>query len=180
MENIRNKLAEVVMRVNILGMISCLVTVLVVTVNVAVRKFSGGSLVIQGSGELSAYLLVVICMLAIPALQVRNGHIRVEMLLNRLPRRHREIWLSTVYILEFLICVLFIAGGVSKLKLFWETGTRTDVLNVPKWPFALVCLLGFAELAALIGLDAILMIRGCLHGSPGTDAVGKQVKNRGL
>lgn len=176
MENLRNKLAEAVVRVNTLGMISCLVTVLVVTVNVIVRKLSGGNLAIQGSGELSAYLLVVICMLSIPALQVRNGHIRVEVLLNRLPRRRREIWLSAVYILEFSICVLFLAGGVSKLKLFWETGTRTDVLNLPKWPFALVCLLGFTELSALVGLDAIVMIRTCLRSFSGTDTTGEPVK----
>ena len=163
MEIMRNKLAKAVVYVNILGMISCLVTVLVVTLDVIVRKVSGGSLAIPGSSELSAYLLVVICMLAIPVLQVRNGHIRVEMLLNRLPRRQRQIWLSAVYVLEFLVCLLFVAGGVSKLKLFLETGTRTDVLNVPKWPFALVCLLGFAELSALTGLDAILTIRGCLR-----------------
>lgn len=164
METIRNKLAKAVVYINVLGMLSCLATVFAVTLDVTIRKISGGRLAIQGSSELSAYLLVVICMLAIPALQVRNGHIRVEMLLNRLPCRRRELWLSVVYVLEFLICVLFVAGGVLKLQLFWETGTRTDVLNMPKWPFALVCLLGFAELTALIGLDAIAMIRGCLRG----------------
>ena len=157
MEKIRNVFGKIVTGVNYVGLASCFVMVFVVAIDVILRKVSGAQVSIKGSNEFSAYFLVVVCMLAIPAFQVKKGHIWVNMFVDMFPRRMRTVWLAVVHVIELAVCALFTYGAVMKLQNFMSTGTTTDVLNMPKWPFALVCLIGFAELTILLLIDTIQM-----------------------
>ena len=155
MEKIRNAFGKFVSGLNYIGMAACFVTVFVVAIDVILRKFSGAQLSIKGSNEFSAYALVVICLLAIPTFQVKKGHIWVNMFVDMFPAKMRSIWLGVVHVIELAVCVLLSYGALLKLKNFMSTGTTTDVLNMPKWPFALACLIGFVELTILILFDTI-------------------------
>ena len=142
-------------------MASCFVMVFVVAIDVILRKLTGAAVSIKGSNEFSAYFLVVICLLAIPAFQVKKGHIWVNMFVDMFPERFRMYWLAGIHVIELAVCAFFTYGGYLKLANFLSTGTTTDVLNMPKWPFALVCLIGFAELTVLVLMDTInLFVEG--------------------
>ena len=158
MEKIRNAFGKFVSGLNYIGLAACFVMVFVVAIDVILRKLSGAQLSIKGSNEFSAYFLVVICLLAIPTFQVKKGHIWVNMFVDMFPPKMRTIWLAVVHVIELAVCALLTYGALLKLQNFLSTGTTTDVLNLPKWPFALVCLIGFAELTILILLDAIQLI----------------------
>ena len=155
MSKIRDAVSKVVLGLNSIGMLCCFLTVFIVAIDVILRKVTGARVSIKGSNEISAYFLVVICMLAIPAFQVKKGHIWVNMFVDMFPPKLRAVWMSIISLLETVVCALFTYGGVLKLQNFLETGTATDVLNMPKWPFALICLLGFAELTVLLCIDTI-------------------------
>ena len=155
MQKIRSAVGKFVSILNYVGLASCFVMVFVVAIDVILRKVSGAQLSIKGSNEFSAYFLVVICLLAIPVFQVKKGHIWVNMFVDMFPPKMRTIWLGVVHLIELAVCALLSYGAVLKLQNFLNTGTTTDVLNMPKWPFALVCLIGFAELTILLLMDTI-------------------------
>lgn len=172
MEKIRSAFGKFVSALNWVGLASCFVMVFVVAIDVILRKASGAQYSIKGSNEFSAYFLVVICMLAIPAFQVKKGHIWVNMFVDMFPPKLRTVWLAVVHLIELAVCALLTYGAVLKLQNFLNTGTTTDVLNLPKWPFALVCLIGFAELTILILLDTVQLILDAARGTP--EAVKKE------
>lgn len=157
LKKFRDVFGKIVTGLNYIGLAACFATVFIVAIDVILRKVSGARVSIKGSNELSAYFLVVICMLAIPAFQVKKGHIWVNMFVDMFPAKLRTVWLAVVHLIEFAVVALFTYGGVLKLQNFLDTGTATDVLNMPKWPFALVCLIGFLELAILLCADTILL-----------------------
>lgn len=166
MEKIRKGFSKFVCGLNYIGLAACFVMVFVVAIDVILRKVSGAQLSIKGSNEFSAYFLVVICLLGIPVLQVKKGHIWVNMFVDKFPPKMRTVWLAVVHLIEVAVCAGLTYGAVLKLKNFLSTGTTTDVLNMPKWPFALVCLIGFAELTILILMDMILLIRDAVRNTP--------------
>ncbi len=166
MEKIRNAFGKFVCGLNYIGMAACFATVFVVAIDVILRKVSGAQLSIKGSNEFSAFFLVVVCLLAIPALQVKKGHIWVNMFVDMFPPKMRTIWLAVVHVIELAVCALLSYGALLKLQNFMSTGTTTDVLNMPKWPFALACLIGFAELTILVLMDLIQLIIDAAKNKP--------------
>ncbi len=164
MQKIRNAFGKFVSALNYVGLASCFVMVFVVAIDVILRKASGAQYSIKGSNEFSAYFLVVICLLAIPTFQVKKGHIWVNMFVDKFPPKMRTIWLAVVHLIELAVCALFTYGAVLKLQNFFSTGTTTDVLNMPKWIFALVCLIGFAELTILLLIDTIQLFMDAATG----------------
>lgn len=171
MEKFRNTFSKFVSGINYLGLAACFVTVFIVAIDVIIRKVSGATISIKGSNELSAYFLVVIVMLAIPVLQIRKGHIWVNMFVDKFPPRLRACWLGVVQIIELVVFVMFTYGAVLKLQNFLSTGTTTDVLNMPKWPFALIILIGFAEMTILVFIDMIQTFRGKDNDVPAAENV---------
>ena len=141
--------------INYLGLASCFVMVFVVAIDVIIRKLSHASISIKGSNEFSAYFMVVIVMLAIPTLRITKGHVWVSMFVDKFPPRFRLYWLGFIQVIELAVFAMLTYGGVLKLMNFISTGTTTDVLNMPKWPFALACLVGFAEMTVFMILDTI-------------------------
>lgn len=164
MEKIRNGFSKVVLGVNYAGLLSCFVMVFVVAIDVILRKIPGSVYSIKGSNEFSAYFLVVMCMLAIPVFQVKRGHVWVNMFVDKFPRRMRSYWLGVVHIVETLVCAGFVYGSVLKIKMFLDGNSTTDILNMPKWIFAAVCLIGFLELTILMLIDTIQHFINGAHG----------------
>ena len=166
MEKIRKGFGKFVCGLNYIGLAACFVMVFVVAIDVILRKVSGAQLSIKGSNEFSAYFLVVVCLLGIPVLQVKKGHIWVNMFVDKFPPKMRTVWLAVVHFFEVAVCGLLTYSAVLKLQNFVSTGTTTDVLNMPKWPFALAVLIGFAELTILILIDMIQLIIDAATNKP--------------
>jgi TRAP-type C4-dicarboxylate transport system permease small subunit len=80
------------------------------------------------------------------------------------PAKMRTVWLAVVHLIEVAVCALLSYGAVLKLQNFLNTGTTTDVLNMPKWIFALDCLIGFAELTILLLIDTIQLFMDAATG----------------
>ncbi len=154
-KKIRAVFSRIVGGINYLGLASCFVMVFVVAFDVILRKLSNASVSIKGSNEFAAYFMVVIVMLAIPTLRITKGHVHVSMFVDKLQPRLRAYWMGVISCIELAVFALLTYGSVLKLQSFISTGTTTDVLNMPKWPFALVCLIAFAEMTIFMILDTI-------------------------
>ncbi|MCF0120197.1 MAG: TRAP transporter small permease subunit, partial [Oscillospiraceae bacterium] len=149
------------------GMSACLVTVFIVAIDVILRKLSGQRLSISGSNEISQYLLVVMCMFAIPMLQIKRGHVWVDMFVNRFPKRFRSCWLGVITAIETIIAGAFTVGCYQHAMSLMSSGRTTDVLNMPWWPFAMICAIGFLEFTVILLIDSIIFFQ---EGAQKSDA----------
>ena len=153
MEKVRSAVAKVVNGVNYVGMLACFVCVFVVAIDVILRKVSGQTLGITGSNEISQYLLLIMCMTAIPMLQVKKGHVLVNMFVDKLPVRGRNRWYGVVMLLETIVAAAFCYGCFSYASVV--SNRLSDMLKLPNAPFCYICSFGFLELTVLFAIDTI-------------------------
>jgi len=149
------------------------VMVIVVAVDVVLRKVTGGTMRIDGSNEITGFFMVIVCTMWIPALQLKNGHILVTLFTDKFPYRFRCFWLCAIMLLESAVIALLTIGAYRKVvDLFtvgrraegapwWLSGRLTDVLNLPMWIFAVFVLLSFAEYFIISLIDTIQL---CIDG----------------
>ena len=152
-------------------MAACFVCVFVVAIDVILRKVSGQKLSITGSNELSTFLLLVMCMLSIPMLQIKKGHVWVNMFVDMMPGKVRSIWLGVILLLETAICIAFIYGCTAYGTV---VAVRTsDLLNLPWKPFCYLCAFGFLEFAVLLAIDTIQCFIDAAHGGEKKEAAAE-------
>ncbi len=155
MKKIRDAVGKVVSGISYISMFVCFIMVFVVAIDVILRKVSGQSLSIKGSNEFSSYFLIVIVMLAIPVMQVKKGHVWVNMFVDMFPAKLRSVWMGVVLFIETVVSGALCYGSVAQAVTLLENGRASDVLNMPWWPFALVCAFGFLELTIVLLIDCI-------------------------
>ncbi len=129
--------------------------VFVVAIDVILRKVSGQRFSISGSNEFSSYFLIVIVMLAIPVMQVKKGHVWVNMFVDMLPAKLNKVWMGIVLFVETVVSAALCYASVQQAITLFGNGRATDVLNMPWWPFAIVCAFGFFEFTVLLLIDSI-------------------------
>jgi len=90
---------------------------------------------IPGSVELSSYMLAVFILLGVAYTHQVKGHVRVEMLVSKLPKRTRlTLEVVTTLLSLFIIAILAWQAWVIGL----EEKTVSDMLRIPQWPFRLL------------------------------------------
>ncbi|MCL2121971.1 MAG: TRAP transporter small permease subunit [Clostridiales bacterium] len=162
LQKLRGGFGRVVSVANYAALVSCFMMVFIVAVDVILRKLQLGS--IAGSNELTTYLMVPVCMLGIPALQLKGGHVWVDLFVRLFPYRFRCFWRCAVSVVETGIIGLLAYGGYLKIVMFLRTSTASDILNMPKWIFAIAVLAAFAEYFVLSLIDTLQL---CLDGARG-------------
>ncbi|MBR2879532.1 MAG: TRAP transporter small permease [Oscillospiraceae bacterium] len=155
MKKIRDTVGKVVNGISYISMAVCFAMVFVVAIDVILRKVSGQKLSISGSNEFSSYFLIVIVMLAIPVMQVKKGHVWVNMFVNMFPAKLNKIWMGVVLFIEAVVSAALCYAAVQQTITLLGNDRATDVLNMPWWPFAIVCAFGFFELTVLLVIDCI-------------------------
>lgn len=155
MKKIRDAVGKAVNGISYISMAVCFVMVFVVAIDVILRKVSGQRLSISGSNEFSSYFLIVIVMFAIPVMQVKKGHVWVNMFVDMFPAKLNKIWMGVVLLIEAVVSAGLCYAAVQQAITLIGNGRATDVLNMPWWPFAIVCAFGFLELTVLLVIDCI-------------------------
>jgi TRAP-type C4-dicarboxylate transport system permease small subunit len=130
------------------GMILLIPMMLLTTGDVIGRAFWNRP--IPGTLELSSYMLAVFILSGLAFTNQVKGHVRVEMLVVRLPDRLRALMeIITTTLSLFIIVVVawqgFVLGAGEKAV--------SDMLRIPQWPFKLLVCLGGSTLALELLLD---------------------------
>jgi len=90
---------------------------------------------IPGAVELSSYMLVIFILLGVAYTHQVKGHVRVSMLVSRLPERMGLILdVMTTLLSLFIISILAWQGWVVGI----EERTVSDMLRIPQLPFRLL------------------------------------------
>lgn len=121
---------------------------LLISATVVSRYFLGQPL--TAFFELSEYAIVVITMLASPLLVRENGHIKMDLLAERLDSKHVLMrvttWFSSIVVLVVCANIAYFAVKVALSDL--RSGTTTaSYMAPPRWSITVIMALGGVGLA---------------------------------
>ena len=146
MEKIRYRIRRFTLTLSYIGMFFLIPMMLLTTGDVIGRAvWSRPS---HGTVELSGYMLAVFILLGVAYTQQEKGHVRVSMLVTRLPARVGLVIELVINVISlFIIFILMWQGWVVGI----EEKTVSDMLRIPQLPFRLlVSLAGFALFLELL------------------------------
>ena len=166
LKKIRGWVSRVVNWIGYVSLAFLFAMVFIVAIDVIARKTSSGALRITGSNEMTAFFMIIVCSLAIPMLQVKDGHIWVPLFVDKFPYRFRCFWLLVIRFVETVVIALLFIGAYNKAGDLLSTGRPTDVLNMPQWIFAVVMTVAFAEYFILSLIDTIQFLLDGIKNSP--------------
>jgi TRAP-type C4-dicarboxylate transport system permease small subunit len=140
--------------VSYVGMILLIPMMLLTSVDVAGRALSLRP--IPGAVEISSYMLAVFILLGVAYTHQVKGHVRVSMLLSRLPKRAGLTLDVITSLLSLFIIALLAWQG-------WAVGMEeravSDMLRIPQRPFKLLVALGAFFLWLEVLIDLLTTIR---------------------
>ncbi|MFC1914438.1 TRAP transporter small permease [Chloroflexota bacterium] len=97
---------------------------------------------LPGAGEMSQLVLLAMVFLTIAHTQAEKGHVSIELLFTRLPRRGQEI-VDLIMSLLGLIMAAVLAWSAVIYALNSKAGNvTTDMIKIPVYPFQLLMFIG--------------------------------------
>lgn len=148
---------KLVHKLDFLGGLSLAVMMVIITVNVILRKLD---ITFGGASEFVQFLMAMCIGFSIADCAAKKGHVEISMLVDRLPKIPRKILelLACLITLVFVAaaCYFLITYGIGYIK----SGTVGMVSKVPFYPFAWVCSLGFLMYVLVVIDDIIGIICG--------------------
>ena len=149
-----------------LAVIATLVLTAVVTFSVAARYVFNAPQI--WTDELATYMLVVIVFCGLPYSLLTEGHIRADMIVERLSEKQR--WYCNVFahIAGLVLAFFLLHGVISAVLNFIRRNTHSsDGMQIPLWIPACVMVIGATLFLAAMLLRAV---RLCVRGSPAFSA----------
>jgi TRAP-type C4-dicarboxylate transport system permease small subunit len=105
---------------------------------------------IPGTVELSSYMLAVFVLLGIAYTHQVKGHVRVSILVGRIPERAKALLDAITTLMSLgIIAILAWQGWVVAV----EERTVSDMLRIPQWPFRMLVSLAGLSLAVELVID---------------------------
>ena len=95
---------------------------------------------VTGTIEIGTYMLLVIVTLGWCSIALADGHIKVDLVVNRLPKRAQFIIINSTLILSFIILLFATwSNGIAAMG----DARYTSILKIPDIPFKWVMTVGF-------------------------------------
>lgn len=133
LDTVRKWIQRTTLYVSYLGMVLLIPMMLLTSADVVGRAV--WSRPIYGTVELSSYMLAIFILLGVAYTHQVKGHVRVTMLLSRLPKRAAmALDMITILLSLFIIALLAWQGWVVGM----EERAVSDMLRVPQRPFKLL------------------------------------------
>jgi TRAP-type C4-dicarboxylate transport system permease small subunit len=138
---------------NWIAAVTLIVVMGIVCANVVGRSFWGAP--VKGTVDIVSLLGAIIVGWAIAYTQVLKGHIRIDLLVQRLPPRIQYIIDSVIDLAGLALFALISWQTVIFAKANFEVGELSEVLKLPITPFASVVAVGCIALTFVLFIDLI-------------------------
>ncbi len=139
---------------SVLAMVVAFVIMLVLVTDIVLRLVTD-SLAVTGSYELTEMAMVIIVFLGFAVTQVEGEHVRVTMIVDRLPLRARGYANAFSALFGAVVCAIVFYAAVKQALSNSTSGITTAVLFIPIAPFAWIMALGLLLLTLALLLDAV-------------------------
>jgi len=148
--------------VTILSAMAALIIMLLVTVDVLMRRFL--NMPITGSFEISCSLLVVIVFCCVAWVMTERGHIVVDIITSKYPQRLGVVMSSFALFCSMIIVGLICWGSIRFGLEQARVGEASVLLRLPVAPFVFVLAFGSALLTLVILIQFINSFGGSKEG----------------
>ena len=113
---------------------------------------------IIGAFDLTVYMMVILFAFALPYCAVKKGHVRVDLLLGRLPQKVQTIINSVTTPLGLGLFALITWQTIVYMKIQHDTNIISSVLLIPRYPFVGLLFLGIACLSIILLADFLKLL----------------------
>jgi len=141
-------LSDVAHRVSNVGQGVLMVMVLLVVVDIILRRLFNSPL--PWSLEVVEVMLVVVVFFSVAYCGARRAHVSIDVLISRFPPKARAIVDTFTYILGIVLFGVMAWGGAASAMGKWDTHHITGILPIPIYPFAFVVAFGSLLLALVL------------------------------
>lgn len=132
---------------------------------------------IPGSIEASMLLLVFIIFLGLPNVQAERAHVRIEMVINHVKGRKREvIEVVGLFLGLVILAVMFWGTGIEGLTALEMKTYQSGLISFPTWPGKLIIPIGIFFFIVRI----VIQITTSLNTLITSDNVEDEVLKKGL
>lgn len=114
---------------------------------------------ISGATDVVGFVSAVTIALSVPYAELRNSHIRVELLESYLPPKGKKILLIAINIINALIIGILSYRFLVYMVTTYELGSQSWVMYIPFWPIALIAGMGMFLYFLTIVVKTIEMFR---------------------
>jgi TRAP-type C4-dicarboxylate transport system permease small subunit len=135
---------------------------IVTGVHVILRKITPIS--VPDSIGLTELSMVLIVFCTMGYLQMKDGHVRVDMFVGRFPLRAKLITTGVIYLVGAIILFVMFYASVLQVPIQYDTNLSTGVLKIPIWPFYIVMCVGLLMYVASLTLNAVEALCGVVKG----------------
>jgi len=128
------------------------------TVHALLRKFTtlGG---ITDSLDLTTLSMTLIVFCAFAFMESQRGHVRVDVLVNLLPKKADTALQGVMLIISGIFLFILFYAVTSNITTIYARGAATMVLKIPHWPFYIVMAVGLCAYAITVFLHGIEKFR---------------------
>jgi TRAP-type C4-dicarboxylate transport system permease small subunit len=110
---------------------------------------------ILGTYEITEMGMVVVIFGALAHTQILKGHVRVTMLVEKLPNGAERIIEGILFLVTAAVCVCLAYAGFIQAAVYQTRGATTAVLKIPYNPFAYFMAASLSLFSAVFFLDAV-------------------------
>lgn len=114
---------------------------------------------IPDSQELVQYLMICVGFWAMAWRAVKNGHVAVDLLVNRFSPRTQAVFDCITYFLGLGVCALISWRSFLEVPIVFRLNQSSIYLHVPVYPFYFILALGIAVLCLVMLTQLIQSIR---------------------
>lgn len=146
---------KIAQKIEVISWIALMAMMITVAFNCVGRQFD---LPIHGTYDLACFLLVLITAPALCRCAVDDGHIRLDMLTNKFPKRVQHIVDIIIDICSVAFCGILAYALFKRCMNHIENGMMGQSLPIPVWPFILIEFIVTALLALVYIADIIVLV----------------------
>jgi TRAP-type C4-dicarboxylate transport system permease small subunit len=135
----------------------CLVAMMFLTASdVALRYFFNKP--ISGAFDLTEYMMAIVFAFGLPYCAVHKGHIKVEILIDRIPKKAQAIINGIILIISLGLFSLISWQSLLYGKIQFDTSIVSSVLLIPRYPFVGLLFFGWAGFVVVLLADFLKIL----------------------
>jgi TRAP-type transport system small permease protein len=114
---------------------------------------------ITGSVEIVEFTMICAVFPALALCALVDGHVKVDLVLQRFPRRIQSIFDSVTYLAGLSVCIVILWQAISESIYIQQRDMTSSLLDIPIFPFYWVIAISYVLLSVVIILKVIQKIQ---------------------
>lgn len=153
MEKFRSGLNKFTHGIQYISLVAVLFAMMITTIDVILSLTVNVRIV--GNMEIVELSMVLMMFLSFGTTQMENGHVRVDMFVNKMPPKARCMVNGIMQLICAVFGVLLTIQSFKQIGVYAGRNAGSNILHIPFAPFALIMCIGFAIYTVTIILTAL-------------------------